>query len=93
MIKVLKDVNYCIMFIRMVVSMMYYGLFFNMGNLGGDFYVNFLIFGVVEFFVYIFCLFLLDCWGRKKCYCFVMFFGGIVCLCIIFIISFGGEGN
>lgn len=85
--------NYCAMFIRMVVSMTYYGLSLNTGNLGGDFYVNFLISGVVEFPAYTLCLLLLDRWGRKKCHCSAMLLGGIACLCTIFTISFGGEGN
>lgn len=91
--KALKDVNYCAMFIRMVVSMTYYGLSLNTGNLGGDFYVNFLISGVVEFPAYTLCLLLLDRWGRKKCHCSAMLLGGIACLCTIFTISFGGEGS
>ena len=78
---------------RMVVSMTYYGLSLNTGNLGGDFYVNFLISGVVEFPAYTLCLVLLDRWGRKKCHCSSMLLGGIACLCTIFTISFGGKGR
>lgn len=80
-----------IFFNWMVVSMTYYGLSLNTGNLGGDFYVNFLISGVVEFPAYTLCLLLLDRWGRKKCHCSAMLLGGIACLCTIFTISFGGE--
>ncbi|XP_048771044.2 organic cation transporter protein-like isoform X2 [Ostrea edulis] len=80
-----------IFFNWMVVSMTYYGLSLNTGNLGGDFYVNFLISGVVEFPAYALCLLLLDRWGRKKCHCSAMLLGGIACLCTIFTISFGGK--
>ncbi|XP_061177668.1 organic cation transporter protein-like [Saccostrea echinata] len=80
-----------IFFNWMVVSMTYYGLSLNTGNLGGDFYVNFLISGVVEFPAYGLCLILLDRWGRKKCHCTSMLLGGIACLCTIFTISFGGK--
>ncbi|XP_062580306.1 organic cation transporter protein-like [Saccostrea cucullata] len=80
-----------IFFNWMVVSMTYYGLSLNTGNLGGDFYVNFLISGVVEFPAYALCLILLDRWGRKKCHCTSMLLGGIACLCTIFTISFGGK--
>jgi OCT family organic cation transporter-like MFS transporter 4/5 len=72
--------------------MTYYGLSLNTGNLGGDFYVNFLISGVVEFPAYALCLLLLDRWGRKKCHCSSMLLGGIACLSTIFTISFGGKG-
>lgn len=89
----IQIVHYCVMLIRMVVSMTYYGLSLNTGNLGGDFYVNFLISGVVEFPAYTLCLLLLDRWGRKKCHCSAMLLGGIACLCTIFTISFGGNGN
>lgn len=61
------------------------------GNMGGDFYLNFFLLVVVEFFVYSFVIFLLDRIGRKKFYCLFMVFGGLVCLFIIFFVFFGDK--
>ncbi|KAK3098164.1 hypothetical protein FSP39_016805 [Pinctada imbricata] len=77
-----------IFFNWMVVSMTYYGLSLNTGNLGGDFYVNFLISGLVEFPAYTLVIIFLDRWGRKKMHCISMLLGGIACLCTILTISF-----
>lgn len=77
----------------MVVSMVFYGFFFNMGILYGDYYINFLIIVLVEFFGYILFLFMIDRIGRKRSYFIYMGVGGLVCFSIIFIVNFGGEGN
>ncbi|XP_055954748.1 organic cation transporter protein-like [Patella vulgata] len=53
----------------MVVSMVYYGLGLNVGNLGGDIYVNFTVANIVELISYILCILLLDRWGRKALHC------------------------
>ena len=80
-------------FFRMVVSMTYYGLSLNTGNLGGDFYVNFLISGLVEFPAYTLVILFLDRYGRKKMHCLSMILGGGACLCTILTISFLSEGE
>ncbi|XP_055954325.1 organic cation transporter protein-like isoform X1 [Patella vulgata] len=73
-----------IFFNWMVVSMVYYGLGLNVGNLGGDIYVNFTIANIVETAAYILCLILLDRWGRKALHCTSMLLGGIACILTIF---------
>ncbi|KAJ8314445.1 hypothetical protein KUTeg_006595 [Tegillarca granosa] len=60
-------------------------------NLGGDFYVNFLISGLVEFPAYTLTILLLDRIGRKKLHCLCMVLGGTACLSTIFTILYGGE--
>ncbi|KAK3098565.1 hypothetical protein FSP39_020715 [Pinctada imbricata] len=67
-----------------VVSMVYYGLSLNSGNLAGDFYLNFFLSGVVEFPAYTLCLVLLDRIGRKKLHASCMILGGLACVSTIF---------
>ncbi|CAG2222323.1 OCTN [Mytilus edulis] len=64
-----------IFFNWMVVSMTYYGLSLNTGNLGGDFYMNFFISGLVEFPAYTLSILFLDRIGRKICHLLAMVIG------------------
>lgn len=91
---VLQNVHYCLCDIlnRMVVSMTYYGLSLNTGNLAGDFYLNYFLAAVMDFPAYTLCLMLMDRWGRKKCHCSAMLLGGIACLSTILTTTFGGKG-
>ncbi|KAK6169545.1 hypothetical protein SNE40_020580 [Patella caerulea] len=73
-----------IFFNWMVVSMVYYGLGLNVGNLGGDIYLNFTAANIVETAAYFLCLILLDRWGRKAVHCTSMLLGGIACILTIF---------
>ena len=77
----------------MVVSMVYYGLSLNTGNLGGDFYLNFTISGLVEFPAYTLCLLLLDRIGRKWLHCSTMVLGGLACISTVFTTIYGGDGK
>ncbi|XP_013421303.1 organic cation transporter protein [Lingula anatina] len=70
--------NWCI------VSMVYYGLSLNSGNLGGSIFLNFLVAALVEFPAYTAC-FTIDKLGRKAVYCGSMLLGGVACLCSIFV--------
>lgn len=83
----------CTVLNRMVVSMTYYGLSLNTGNLAGDFYLNFFLTAVMDFPAYTMCLMLMDRWGRKKCHCSAMILGGIACLSTILTTTFGGKGK
>ena len=71
---------------------MYFGVTMNVGNMGGDFYLNFFLLAMVEFPAYSACIYLVDKIGRKKLHCACMLIGGIACLSTIFTVSFGGEG-
>lgn len=78
---------------RMVVSMVYYGLSLNTGNLGGDFYVNFTISGLVEFPAYTLCIILLDRVGRKWLHFICMVVGGVACVCTVFTTLYASKGK
>lgn len=75
----------------LVVSMTYYGLSLNTGNLGGNFFLNLAISGLVEIPAYTLAILFLDRLGRKKCHSFSMILGGAACLSTIFSITYGGE--
>ena len=64
--------------------MAYYGLSLNSGDLAGDFHLNFLLVGLVEFPAYTVSLFFLDRTGRKKLYTTCMVLGGVACVCTTF---------
>ncbi|XP_033740181.1 organic cation transporter protein-like [Pecten maximus] len=74
-----------------VVSMVYYGLSLNTGNLGGDFYVNFLLSGLVEFPAYTLCLVLLDRVGRRILHAACMILGGVACIVTLFPMIYADE--
>lgn len=65
----------------------------NVGNMGGDFYLNFFLLAIVEFPAYSICIGLLDRIGRKKLHCGCMLLGGFACLSTIFTVTFGGKGE
>ncbi|KAK6169539.1 hypothetical protein SNE40_020577 [Patella caerulea] len=77
----------------MVVSMVYYGLGLNVGNLGGDIYLNFTAANIVETAAYVLCLILLDRWGRKALHCTSMLLGGIACILTIFPVLYLDESS
>lgn len=97
--KVYKIFTSRILFIRtliilynwMVVSMTYYGLTLNSGNLSGDVYLNFFFSGMVEFPAYIISIIFLDRLGRRTLHCIMMLTGGLACLSTIFTVLYGGE--
>ncbi|ESO84003.1 hypothetical protein LOTGIDRAFT_107933 [Lottia gigantea] len=71
----------CIIFFNwLVLSMVYFGLSFNVGNITGNIHVNFSIGTGVEVLAYVLCIFLLDRLGRKLVHCFSMLIGGIACI-------------
>ncbi|KAJ8315875.1 LOW QUALITY PROTEIN: hypothetical protein KUTeg_008025 [Tegillarca granosa] len=74
-----------------VVSMGFYGLSLNSGNLGGDFYLNFFIQGLVELPAYVICQALLNVTGRRILHCTSMILGGICCICTIFTMLYADK--
>lgn len=80
-----------LLFFRMVVSLMYYGVTMNSGNIGGNFFLNFFLFACMEYPAYAIAIFFLDKVGRKKLHCACMITGGAACLSTIFTVLFGGE--
>jgi len=71
--------------------MVYYGLSLNVGNLGGDIYVNFAINSGVEAAAYTMCLLTLNRLGRKRLHIGSLMLGGVACLCTIFTTQFGDQ--
>ncbi|KAL3881602.1 hypothetical protein ACJMK2_028020 [Sinanodonta woodiana] len=68
----------------LTVSMMYYGLSLNVGNLGGDIYVNFAYSTIMEFVAYTISIPAISLLGRKKFHCLSMSVGGLALLATIF---------
>ncbi|KAH3852053.1 hypothetical protein DPMN_094548 [Dreissena polymorpha] len=73
--------------------MAYYGLSLNTGNLGGNFFLNFTLSGLVEIPAYTLCILLLDKIGRKWLHFCCMVFGGIACISTVFTSLYAGEGK
>ncbi|XP_033741882.1 organic cation transporter protein-like [Pecten maximus] len=78
---------------RCIVSMIYYGLSLNAGNLGGNFYLNMFLSGLVEVPANTMVLLFIDRVGRKKMYCLSMILGGCACASTIFPILYGEIEN
>ena len=71
---------------------MYYGVTMHAGNLGGNFFLKFLLLALVEYPSNGATIWLLDIWGRKKLHAFCLMTGGMACLLTIFTVNYGGEG-
>ncbi|XP_070183864.1 organic cation transporter protein-like [Littorina saxatilis] len=74
-----------------VISMTYYGLSLNVGNLGGSLRLNFLVSCVMELAGYLLAWFLLERLGRNRSHCCFMLVAGLACLATIFTVAFGGK--
>ncbi|XP_041351234.1 organic cation transporter protein-like [Gigantopelta aegis] len=77
----------------LVVSMVYYGLGLNVGNLGGDVFLNFTIANIVELVSYFLCIALLDRVGRKLLHCGSMLLGGVACVATLFPVIYGTSDH
>ncbi|OWF45914.1 organic cation transporter protein-like [Mizuhopecten yessoensis] len=76
-----------------IVAMMYYGLSLNAGNLGGNFFLNMFLSGLVEIPANAMALLILDRIGRQKTYFFSMIFGGCACALTTIPILYGEKEN
>lgn len=72
-----------IFFAWLVNSLAYYGLSWNTNSLGGNYLVNFVISGLVEYPANIFLLFTLNKWGRRNILCWSMLVAGLTLLATI----------
>ena len=70
--------------------MIYYGISMNVGDLGGNVYINYALSTTVETAAVILCFFA-DYFPRKKLYCASMIIGGVACLCTIFTSLFAAK--
>ena len=73
--------------------MTYFGVQMSAGNLGGDFFLNFLLMGIAEFPGYIAGIMLTDRIGRRLSHSGSMFVGGLACLSSLFVVYFGSSGK
>ena len=64
----------------MVATMCYYGLSMNSVNLAGNTYVNFVLSAFIEIPSYIFCILVMDGWGRKPILVFTQILAGVTCI-------------
>ena len=62
------------------VTMCYYGLTFASTSLGGDPHTNYLLGVSIEIPAYIFCMLVMDCWGRRPILSFCQAISGVSCI-------------
>lgn len=76
-----------IFFNLFIINMGYYGISLNVGTLGGDVYLDFLVSSILELAGYVICYLLLNRIGRRPFHCTAMIVGGLACLCSIFTVT------
>lgn len=76
------DIHHKRRYYRFVISGVYYGLGLNTSNLGGNDYINFIIFAAVEIPAYSLGLLFLDRVGRRFILCSSLLLGGATLLII-----------
>ena len=64
----------------LVATMCYYGLSMGSVNLSGNTYVNFILSAVIEIPSYLFCILVMDGWGRKPILVFTQLLAGVTCI-------------
>merc|ERR1719431_1478914 len=73
-----RTLNMCFQWFS--VTMCYYGLSFASTSLGSDTFVSFQLSVFVEIPGYIFCIIVMDCWGRRPILSFCQAMSGISCI-------------
>ena len=74
----MRTLNMCFQWFS--VTMCYYGLSAASTSLSGDPYTNFFLSVLVEIPGYIFCILVMDCWGRRPILSFCQIVSGIACI-------------
>ncbi|XP_074986930.1 solute carrier family 22 member 15-like isoform X4 [Caretta caretta] len=76
-----------LMYIWYVCSLVYYGLTFNAGELGGNLYLNVALYGLIEVPAFPLCMFFIEkSWsGRRKTTTFFLIFAGFTCIFTMFL--------
>jgi len=82
----LRTANMC--FQWFAVTMCYYGLSFASTTLAGSPHLNFFLSVVVEIPGYLFCIFVMDCWGRRPILSFCQIISGLSCIVSGILFSF-----
>ena len=70
---------------RFAVTVSYYGISFNLVDLSGNKYSNFILGGFIELLAYILTLVVLRHVGRRLALCLYMLLGGLVCVLTVII--------
>ena len=65
------------------MSITYYGVTFNAGNMGGNFYLNLFLMGIVEIPGLCLSMYLMQRFGRRKANSGTMMLAGVACLSTI----------
>jgi MFS family permease len=89
---VFQWINKCFRFsiYRFAISLIYYGISFNVGEFGGSVYINYGVSTVAETVAVLLCFFA-DRFPRKKLLCLCMITGGVACLSTIFTSIFADK--
>jgi len=74
----LRTVNMCFQWFS--ATMCYYGLSFASTSLSGDAFSNYLLSVFIEIPGCIFCILVMDCWGRRPILTFCQIFSGVACI-------------
>nr|XP_039273911.1 organic cation transporter protein-like isoform X1 [Styela clava]XP_039273912.1 organic cation transporter protein-like isoform X1 [Styela clava] len=76
----MRILTFNVLFNWFVISLVYYGLSLNVGNLAGDDYVNNTLSGLVELIAFPIVILTIDRFGRRIILCISLIFGGLSCL-------------
>eukprot|EP00090_Calanus_glacialis_P039501 TRINITY_DN68771_c0_g1_i1.p1 TRINITY_DN68771_c0_g1~~TRINITY_DN68771_c0_g1_i1.p1 ORF type:complete len:611 (-),score=103.55 TRINITY_DN68771_c0_g1_i1:27-1859(-) len=74
----LRSINMCFQWFS--ATMCYYGLSFASTSLSGDAFSNYLLSVFIEIPGCIFCILVMDCWGRRPILSFCQIFSGVACI-------------
>lgn len=74
----LRSINMCFQWFS--ATMCYYGLSFASTSLSGDAFSNYLLSVFIEIPGCIFCILVMDCWGRRPILTFCQIFSGVACI-------------
>uniref|UniRef100_K1Q8B9 Solute carrier family 22 member 15 n=1 Tax=Magallana gigas TaxID=29159 RepID=K1Q8B9_MAGGI len=76
---------------RFVVSLVFFGLSWNVSNLGNDVFLNFYLTSIAQIVGFLLCIPLLNGVGRKPVYVGSLFMGGVALLLTIFPVKYGSS--
>lgn len=76
-----------------MVSLVFFGLSWNVSNLGDDVFLNFYLTSIAQIVGFLLCIPLLNGVGRKPVYVGSLFMGGVALLLTIFPVKYGSSGK
>lgn len=83
--------TFVIFFNWFVVSLVFFGLSWNVSNLGDDVFLNFFLTSIAQIVGFLLCIPLLNRVGRKPVYVGSLFMGGVALLLTIFPVKYGSS--